>query len=116
MATTVTVNGHGAAPPAPPKKLLNQIVDDTARDNPELLYAELPLSPTTFDAGFRKVTYHAFANAINGMAWWLHETLGPGKSFETLLYIGPNDMRHNILLLGAVKAGYKVNKPICSTW
>jgi hypothetical protein len=41
--------------------------------------------------------------------WWLHRTLGPGESFETLLYLGPNDLRHNILLLGAVKAGYKVS-------
>jgi len=98
-----------ATPPTPPKRLLNHVVDDMARENPDALYAELPLSPTSFGAGFRKVTYRAFANAINGMAWWLHRTLGPGESFETLLYLGPNDLRHNILLLGAVKAGYKVS-------
>lgn len=110
MATSVSVNGHDAAPPAPPKKLLNHIVDDMAREKPDVLYAEIPLSPTSFDAGFRRVTYRALANAINGMAWWLHRTLGPGQNFETLLYIGPNDLRHNILILGAVKAGYKVRK------
>ncbi|KAI9874071.1 MAG: hypothetical protein M1830_010225, partial [Pleopsidium flavum] len=96
------------APPTQPKRLLNHVVDDMARESSEELYAELPLSPTSFNAGFRQVTYRAFANAINGMAWWLHRTLGPGKNFETLLYLGPNDLRHNILLLGAVKSGYKM--------
>ena len=38
--------------------------------------------------------------------------LGPGKDFETLAYIGPLDVRYNALLLGAVKAGYKV----CRSW
>lgn len=105
-----------ATPPALPKRLLNHVVDEMARENPDALYAELPLSPTSFGAGFRKVTYRAFANAINGMAWWLHRTLGPGKHFETLLYLGPNDLRHNILLLGAVKSGYKVSKAMRSMW
>lgn len=91
------------------KELLNHIIDGYARDEPERLYAEIPLSPITYAAGLRKVTYAAFANAINGMAWWLHRTLGPGKDFETLCYIGPNDLRHNILLLAAVKVGYKVS-------
>ena len=93
----------------PKEQLLNHVVDDIARENPELLYAELPVSPTSFDAGFRHVTYRDFANAINGMAWWLTCTLGPGGNFETLAYLGPNDLRHNILVLGAVKAGYKVS-------
>lgn len=104
-----------APPPTPPTRLLNHVVDDIATENPDALYAELPLSPTSFGAGFRKVTYRAFANAINGMAWWLHRTLGPGKHFETLLYLGPNDLRHNILLLGAVKSRYKVSTAMLFT-
>lgn len=94
--------------PRQSRKLINHIVDDLARERPEALYAELPLSPTSFDEGFREVTYRDFSNAVNGMAWWLNRTLGPGQNFEALAYIGPNDMRHNILLLGAVKAGFKV--------
>ena len=85
-------------------------MDDIAQKDPEALYAEIPFSPTSFDAGFQKITYRAFANAINAMAWWLDHALGRGKHFETLSYIGPNDLRHNILLLGAVKAGYKVSR------
>jgi len=90
------------------RELLVHIVDEIARENPDTLYAELPRSATSFDAGFHKITYHLFANAINGMASWLNKTLEKRENFETLLYLGPNDLRHNILLLAAVKAGYKV--------
>lgn len=90
------------------KDTLTNIVDFTARKTPQALYAEFPISPTSYDAGYRKVNYKTFANAINGTAWYLHETLGPGNDFETLAYIGPNDMRYNVFALGAVKAGYKV--------
>lgn len=90
-------------------KLLNHIVDDMSRERPEAIYAELPISPTSFDEGFRQVSFRDLSNAINGMAWWFHHSLGPGHDFETLTYLGPNDMRHNVLLLGAVKAGFKVS-------
>lgn len=108
MATIKPVQHHDAEAPRSSRRLLNHIVDDTARKNPDMPYAELPLSPTSFDDGFRKVSYRDFSNAINGTAWWLHRSLGPGKNFETLTYLGPNDLRHSILFLGAVKAGYKV--------
>lgn len=94
------------------KKLLNSIVDQLAKENPEFLYAEIPLSPSSLELGFRQVTYRVFANAINGMAWWLDRTLGRGGNFETLSYLGPNDLLYNIILLGAVKAGYKVGMGI----
>ena len=89
-------------------ELLNHVIDQRARDTPQALYAEIPRSATSFEKGFRQVTYSAFANAINGVAWWLSQSLGPGNEFKTLVYLGPNDLRHNILLFGAVKAGYKV--------
>lgn len=87
---------------------LTNIVDYRAKKTPQALYAEFPVSATSYDAGYRKINYAQIANAINGVAWWLNKTLGPGKDFETLAYIGPNDMRYNVLILGAVKAGYKV--------
>lgn len=106
MATTA--QQHNSYWPRQPRNLLNHIVDDMAREKPEAIYAELPLSATSFDGGFRRISYRDLSNAINGMAWWLNKTLGPGQNFETLAYIGPTDMRHSILLLGAVKAGFKV--------
>ncbi|KAK5054558.1 hypothetical protein LTR84_001449 [Exophiala bonariae] len=92
----------------PRKQLLNHVVDRRAREEPTAIYAEYPISSTGYEQGFLKITYADLANAINGLAWWLHNTIGPGKNFETLAYIGPLDIRYNALLLGAVKAGYKV--------
>lgn len=109
MATIQFSEGTDAPGPLPQKKqLLNNIVDGMAKTRPSALYAETPISPTTYEAGFRKITYGILANAINGVAWWLKEELGTSQNFETLSYIGPSDLRYVIMLLGAVKAGYKV--------
>lgn len=95
------------------KKLLNNMVDYLALAKPQAPFAEYPKSPTTYSAGFQKINYATFANAVNGIAWWLKDNLGPSTSFETLAYIGPNDLRYNALVLGAVKVGYKVtSKPL----
>ena len=90
------------------KRLLVRILDYLAAEQPQSLYGEFPRSPTTYEDGFRQLTYKTFANAVNGIAWWLHRNLGPGKGFETLAYIGPNDIRYPALVLGSNKAGYKV--------
>ena len=90
--------------------ILNNIVDCRAKRSPRALYAEFPVSPTSYKDGYRKITYEILANAVNGAAWWLDKTLGPSKNFDTLAYIGPNDLRYNVLILGAVKAGYKVSR------
>lgn len=91
-----------------PYRLIPNIVDQIAQDEPDKPYIELPISPIDFNAGFRQITYGVLANAVNGVAWWLTQTLGPGTGFPTLAYIGPNDLGHNLLLLGAIKAGYKM--------
>ena len=85
------------------------MVDDIAEARPSAVWAEILISTTSFKPGFRKITYFLFVNAINGVAWWMHQTLGPGQEFETLAYFGPWDIRYTLLLLGAIKAGYKVS-------
>ncbi|CAD6582894.1 MAG: hypothetical protein ASARMPRED_001098 [Alectoria sarmentosa] len=91
--------------------LVPHLVDKRAALTPDTVYSEYPVSTLTYDEGYRKITYRDFANAINGAARWLVDTLGPGKDFETLAYIGPNDIRYPALILGAVKAGYKLFLP-----
>lgn len=92
------------------RELIPNIVDHLAEVKPNSLYAEYPISTLSYQEGYRKFTYGDLANAVNGVAWWLSEALGPGKDFETLAYIGPNDLRYPALILGAVKAGYTVPK------
>lgn len=88
--------------------LLPNLVDQKASSCPETVLAEYPESADTYKNGYRAITYWQFANAINGAAWWLEKTLGHGQDFETLAYIGPNDVRYQILLVAAIKVGYKV--------
>lgn len=87
-------------------ELLPNIIDHLARETPEALFAEYPVSPLSYEEGYRKVTYKDLANAINGAAWWLSEMLGPSKNHEVLTYIGPNDVRYTVLILAAIKTGY----------
>lgn len=91
----------------PRTQLLPHIVDHYAKVKPDAIYAEYPVSLMSYDDGYRPITFKAFANAINGIAWWLTEKLGPGDG-ETLAYVGPNDLRYPALVLGAVKVGYRV--------
>ena len=98
-----------AKPLEPRKQLLNHMVDDIARATPSAVWAETPISTASYEPGFRKITYAMLANAINGVAWWMRQTLGPAHDFETLAYFGPWDIRYILLLLGSVKAGYKVS-------
>ena len=90
-------------------QLLNHIVDCVAAREPQALYAEYPVSLTSYEDGFMRVTYGKLANAIDCMAWWLVDTLGQGHNFEPLAYIGPNDLTYPALILGAIKAGYTVS-------
>ena len=90
-------------------QLTPNIVDHLAKILPGSPYALYPNSLVTYDEGYRTVTYKDFANAVNGLAWWLHENLGHSKNFDVLTYIGPNDVRYTALLLGAIKAGYVVS-------
>ncbi|RAQ49456.1 NRPS-like enzyme [Aspergillus flavus] len=91
----------------PRTQLLPHIVDHYAKVKPEAIYAEYPISLMTYEDGYRPITFRLFANAINGIAWWLTEKLGPGNG-EILAYVGPNDLRYPALVLGAVKAGYRM--------
>lgn len=91
------------------KQLLNNIVDGMAKYRPSAIYAEIPRSFDSYHHGYRKVTYGALANAVNGVAWSLKERLGESRDHQTLAYIGPNDLGYVVMILGAVKAGYKVS-------
>jgi len=87
-------------------ELLPNIVDHLSRETPQALYDEYPISPLSYDAGYHKIAYCDLANAVNGAASWLSQTLGTSKRHEVLAYVGPNDLRYIVLVLAAVKAGY----------
>jgi hypothetical protein len=84
-----------------------------------MTYAMFPINPTRIQDGYRKITFGEVANAVHTTAWWIDANVGKlsdkkkdGK--ETLVYIGPNDIRYAVLCLGSVVAGYKVRT--LQTW
>lgn len=69
-------------PPLEENQLIVNAVDIAAKIKPQAIYAEFPISPTSYYDGFRKLTYDRFANAANGLAWWLTAQIGKSKVFD----------------------------------
>lgn len=107
--STIATPPAGGAPRRHPD-LPPHIVDRVARESPDTIYGLWPIEPTSYDAGFRTITYAQLANVVNGLAWWIEEHLGPGRSNQMLTYVGPNDFRVSALVLASIKAGYGVGQ------
>lgn len=87
-------------------ELLPNVLFKLASQYPDLTYSENKTSD-----GYRKVNFSEVANAVHEVAWWIEQNVGkPAKEdgSETLVYMGPNDLRYSILILGSVMVGYKV--------
>lgn len=89
-------------------QLLPLILDHRAVSAPNRVWAKFPVSPVSYEQGFQAATYGQIKDAVNWMAWMLEETIGKSTQFETLAYLGPGDLRYHIVLLAAIKTGYKV--------
>ncbi|KAK2603194.1 hypothetical protein N8I77_009668 [Diaporthe amygdali] len=86
---------------------LPSMVDRLARDNPNGVYGLWPTAPTSYDLGFRTITYAQLANIVNGLAWLIVKELWPGtEDHPVLTYVGPNDVRLTAMILAAVKTNY----------
>ncbi|KAK7962758.1 NRPS-like protein biosynthetic cluster [Apiospora aurea] len=89
------------------RALLPHMVDHIASIDPDAAYGMWPVVPASYEAGFRTINYAQLANMVNGLAWWLIESLGgPGRDNEALAYVGPNDVRIPALGFATIKAGY----------
>lgn len=74
---------------------------------PNKIFASL-LRSADISNGFIEVTMANVADAVDAFAWWLESTYGRSDTFETLTYVGVNDLRYAIFFYGAIKCGYKV--------
>lgn len=88
-------------------RLLPTVVDETAKSQPDLPYAYVPISNNVGD-GFKAVSFSDIATATNHLAAWINQNLGQSTSFETIAYMGLGDLRYVVAFLAAVKCGYKV--------
>ena len=91
------------------QRLVPHLIDDIAHNDPYRTFCSLAKSSNIPD-GFQDVSYRAFANAINRLAWWIEENLGNNYTFETVSYIGPPDLRYIVLTIAAQKTGYKARR------
>ncbi|ORY70408.1 nonribosomal peptide synthetase [Pseudomassariella vexata] len=90
------------------KRLIPHVIDENARKTPDREFIQIPRSSNPKD-GWRIVAWKDYANAINRCAHKIVEYCGeatPG-TFPTIAYIGPNDVRYLVVVVAAVKAGYK---------
>lgn len=89
--------------------LLPTLLDSIAEREPSRVWVEYPALSTSYEFGFKQITFQQLSNAIFGTKAWLERALGRGKDHETLTCIGPNDPFYGILVVAAVKARYKVD-------
>lgn len=71
------------------RRLIPNIIDGRARDDPERVVYSIPVSSTDFSLGFRDVNARDLANAINRTAWWLKSALVDSLCSRSVGYIGP---------------------------
>lgn len=92
------------------RRLIPTVIDEIAEKDPKREAYSSPRSSNPGD-GWKVVTFKEYANAINCAAHWIIKTCGtptPG-SYPTIAYLGPNDHRYVVFLVGCIKAGYKVH-------
>ncbi|KAF4439349.1 NRPS-like enzyme [Fusarium austroafricanum] len=89
------------------KRPLPSLVDDIATTDPHrVLYSITKTQDPA--AGFRDITAAEVARGVNRCAWYIEKNLGRGQNFPTLAFIGPQTPIYAILVLAAIKTGYKL--------
>ena len=48
--------------------LIPHVVDQRAQSDPNALYSEYPLSASSNEESYQKISYGSFANAVSGLA------------------------------------------------
>ncbi|KAI0542448.1 hypothetical protein GGR58DRAFT_250457 [Xylaria digitata] len=96
----------GYVRPIAGNRLIPNVVDETARDNPDRVVYTIPHLTDDGDS-FEDITALRFANAVNRACRWIEGVLGKGKNFEAIGYIGPHNLTYPILVLACIKTGYK---------
>ncbi|KAH8657862.1 hypothetical protein BX600DRAFT_384872 [Xylariales sp. PMI_506] len=90
------------------KRLIAHIVDETARVTPDVECLSIPRSNDARD-GWKPVSWAQISTAVDYVAHMLtkdNEAPAPG-TIPTIGYIGWDDPRYPVFMIGAIKAGYK---------
>ena len=91
------------------KRLLPQFVDGMAVSQPDRVAFIVGKSHELED-GLLDLTYKDLAHLINFAAWWIEKKWGRGSNYETLMFMGANDVRYFVFIAACNKVGYKVRQ------
>jgi hypothetical protein len=92
------------------ERLLPHVVDAHAKFDPERVWASIARS-ADLSQGFWDVKFREVAQAVNNLAWYIDDQIGPGKDFETIALVGVFDIQYALFLFASIKCGYKVSIP-----
>src|ERR1700712_3708972 len=88
------------------ERLLPSLVEEYVRHEPEKLISVFPQDEKM--TTWHEVTYSELLTACDALAWLITDAVGRSETFETIGYMGANDIRYTIFWLAAMKCGYCV--------
>lgn len=107
-----TIHTQEAIQPDYGHRLAPHIIEQRAQETPDGEAFSIPRSDNPQD-GWRPISWKEYNNSINLVAHKIIEECGepsPG-TFPTIAYLGGNDARYVVMVIAAIKAGFKVSAP-----
>jgi len=93
------------------RRTILDTIDSLAADHPDRTWARCPGSQEAFEkAELISISFAAFSNAINRLAWYLDTQLPERRNLDTIAYVGPSDVRYYTLGCAASKCRLVVSK------
>lgn len=88
-------------------RTLIEVVDQLAAERPDGLWVKAAASENGV-LSWNDITWSQLASAVDYVAHWMEARLGPPAENETMAYMGVGDIRYPIMMLAAMKTGYKI--------
>lgn len=88
-------------------RTLIEVVDQLAAQRPDGLWVRAAASENGV-LSWNDITWSQLAIAVDYGAHWMEARLGPPAENETVAYMGVGDIRYPIMILAAMKTGYKI--------
>lgn len=94
------------------KRLVTHVIDRRAYAPTKSAYPYACIANgSKVQDGYREISYACLANAVNRACQWLWDGVGRPAKGEAIMYVGPFDLRYQILSLAVVKSGHVLFLP-----
>lgn len=92
------------------KRLMPLVIDYLGQNHPDNIFCTMPKASSTVADGYCDLTFGNIANIVNYTAWWIETTYGRSENYDTITFIGANDVRYLAIIMACNKTGYKVSE------